>query len=132
MRFYMGKRLESTVEKKEGQGQLLIAVTTAGGFIPLLDASVSVSKNEMLLHHRMTGPDGMIPRLTVAVSCEAADQRHTYNQRDHVWLDVRVFLSGFISVSRRVCVFADETAYLQVDMVPDADISRVSEVSKLG
>jgi len=124
LRFYMGKRLNGAMEKKDGQGQLMIRVTTAGGIVPLLDASVAVSKNEMLLHHTLTDNGGAVPCLTVMLP-KTGD---TYSALDGAALEVRVFLWGYAPITRRVWVYPDKVTYLQVNMVPRCEALGVSEV----
>ncbi len=115
MRFYRKNPIHNFTERVMGQGELSVVVTAASGTVALLEASVAVSKESVLLTHRLTGNDGMVPTLTVSVP---GAELSTGGGSPSTEVLVRVFMPGYRTVTRRVQVFADATVYLQVDMQP--------------
>ena len=115
LRFYRNNSVHNLSHRVAGQGELSVVVTAASGCIALLEASVAVSRDAVLLTHQLTDEGGMMPTLTVSVP-EA--RLSTADQQSVTTLEVRVCMRGYKTVTRRVQVLPNCCSLLQVDMQP--------------
>lgn len=113
MRFYRSSTVHNYSQRMARQGELSVVVTAASGCIALLEASVAVTRDAVLLTHRLTDQCGMTT-LTVSVP----EARLSTSDEQFTTLEVQVFMQGYKTVTRRVQVFPNCTSHLQVDMKP--------------
>lgn len=118
MRFYRRTRSIPTEDTPPSFGELSVTVTAAFGALPLLDASVTISRQSVLLNHFVTNQSGLTPSVTVATPPMEFSTEPT-TEKPYSEISVRISMPGYYSVYRSgIQVYAGQTSYMQVNLMP--------------